>query len=135
QMQYTSENILIRPTGQTNDPNLILAITPEQAGWDYITFQARRLAQGQSWSFQTGANELAIVNLTGRYTVHSNRGAWQGIGGRKNVFTGAAHALYLPRQTDFTVTAAEAGESVAPWVPTTEDHAPWLIKPEDVPIS
>ncbi len=135
QMQYTSENILIRPTAQAEDPDLMLAITPESAGWDYISFQVRHLAQGQSWSFQTGENELALVNLNGRYTVHSNRGEWTGIGGRKNVFSSAAHALYLPRRTTFTITADEAGEFVATWVPTDQDHAPWLIKPEDVPIS
>ena len=135
QMQYTSENIVIRPTAQAEDPDLMLAITPESAGWDYISFQVRRLAQGQSWSFQTGEHELALVNLNGRYTVHSNRGEWTGIGGRKNVFGSAAHALYLPRRTTFTITADEAGEFVATWVPTDQDHAPWLIKPEDVPIS
>ncbi len=112
-MQYTSENILVHPLepGAADDPNLILSVTPEQAGWDYISFQVRRLASGESWSFETGENELAIVNLTGVYSVTSSRGDWQGIGGRENVFTSAAHALYLPRRTEFTVTA-EAGRRV-----------------------
>jgi 5-deoxy-glucuronate isomerase len=89
----------------------------------------------ETWSFQTGDNELALVNLTGHYAVHSNRGSWNGIGGRPNVFAGAAHALYLPRHTDFTVTAEMGGEFAVTWVPTDEDHEPWLIRPEDVPIS
>lgn len=134
-LQYTNNNILVHPQAYAHDPDLLLEITPETAGWDYISFQARQLAQGQSWSFQSGANELALINLTGRYTVKSNRGEWTGIGGRSSVFTGAAHALYLPRQTDFTITAEEAGEYAVTWVPTDEDHAPWLIKPADVPIS
>ena len=128
-MKYTAETVLVR--GQ-NDPELILSITPESAGWEYISFQARRLAKGASWSFDTGENEFAFVNLTGRYSVSSNRGDWQGIGGRANVFTGAAHALYLPRHTQLTVTAEEAGEFAVTWVPTDEDHDPWLIRPEDV---
>ncbi len=134
-MQYTSENILVKPTREGSDPDLIVSVTPERAGWEYISFQARRLAQGASWSFDTGENEFAFVNLTGRYTVETNRGVWQGIGGRENVFTGAAHALYLPRRTQLTVTAEEAGEFAVAWVPTDEDHDPWLIRPEDVPIS
>jgi 5-deoxy-glucuronate isomerase len=133
--QYTAENLLVRPQTYPSDPDLILSITPEAAGWDFISFQARRLATGQQWSWQTGENELALVNLTGRYAVTSNRGTWQGIGGRRNVFEGAAHALYLPRHTEFTVTAEEGGEFAVTWVPTDEDHAPWLIHPEDVPIS
>jgi len=135
QMQYTTENILVRPTQDPSDPDLILSVTPEQAGWDYIFFQARRLATGQGWSFSTGENELALVNFTGVYSVTSNRGEWHGIGGRANVFTGAAHALYLPRHTDFTITAEQGGNFAVTWVSTDEDHDPWLIKPEDVPIS
>ena len=134
-MQYTAENILIKPGVFANDPDLILSITPEQAGWEYISFQVRRLAANQSWSFQTGENELAIVNLSGHYAVDSNRGKWTGIGGRKTVFEGAAHALYLPRRTEFTITAEQAGEYAVTWTPTDQDNEPWLIKPEDVPTA
>ncbi len=134
-MQYTADNILVKPCVFPDDPDLILSITPQQADWEYISFQARRLAANQSWSFQSGENELAIVNLSGRYSIHSNRGQWSGIGSRKDVFEGAAHALYLPRHTEFTITAEEAGEYAVTWVPTDEDHEPWLIKPEDVEIS
>lgn len=133
--QYTSDNLLVRPHPDPDDPDLILSITPESAGWDFISFQARRLSTGGRWSFRTGENELALVNLTGRYRVDSNRGSWQGVGGRKNVFSAPAHALYLPRHTDFTVTAEEGGDFAVTWVPTNEDHAPWLIQPQDVPIS
>jgi 5-deoxy-glucuronate isomerase len=133
--QYTSQNLLVRPQDFAHDPDLILSITPAEVGWDYISFQARRLAMGQQWSWQTGENELALVNLNGRYSVASSRGRWQRIGGRRNVFEGAGHALYLPRHTDFTVTAEEGGEFAVTWVPTDEDHEPWLIHPEDVPTS
>ena len=64
-MQYTNENILVRPAADPNDPDLILSINPESAGWDYISFQARKLAAGASWSFASGENELAIVILSG----------------------------------------------------------------------
>lgn len=134
-MQYTPDNILACPVQDPRDPDLILSITPESAGWDHISFQARKLSPGASWSFETGECELAFVNLTGRYRVESNRGAWPDIGGRSSVFTGAAHALYLPRRTSFTVTAQEGGEFAVTWVPTDQDHAPWLIRPQDVPIS
>lgn len=134
-MQYTADNILVKPCVFPDDPDLILSITPKQAGWEYISFQARRLAANQSWSFESGDNELAIVNLSGRYSVSSNRGQWSGIGSRKDVFDGAAHALYLPRRTEFTITAEEGGEYAVAWVPTDEDHEPWLIKPEDVETS
>ena len=134
-MQYTPDNILVRSGSFSDDPDLILSITPEQAGWEYISFQVRRLAEGKSWSFETEENELVIVNLSGRYTVSSNRGKWSGIGGRKDVFAGAAHALYLPRHSIFTITAEQSGEYAVAWVPTDQDHEPWLIEPEDVTVS
>lgn len=134
-MRYSVENLVYRPVSDPDDPDRILAITPEQAGWRYLSFEARRLAQGGGWSFASGENELAIVNLSGRYTVRSNRGEWTGIGGRENVFTGAAHALYLPRGTEFEVKAEQGGEFAVAWAPTDQDHAPWLIRPEDVAVS
>jgi 5-deoxy-glucuronate isomerase len=133
--QYTAENVLVTPLTHTGDPGLRLSVTPETAGWDYISFQARRLETGQSWSFQTGESELALVNLTGTYSVNSNRGNWSNIGGRADVFESAAHALYLPRRTDLTVTAEQGGEFAVTWVPTDQDHEPWLILPKDVAIS
>jgi 5-deoxy-glucuronate isomerase len=131
-MQYTNSNLLIQPQQFPDDPGLLLSITPAQAGWKLISFQVRQLATGQSWSFETGSNEFALVNLDGRYAVHSNRGDWSGIGGRRSVFEGAAHALYLPRETELTVTAELGGQFAATWVPSNEDHEPWLIRPEDV---
>lgn len=134
-MRYTAENLLVRPEHHPDDPGLVLEITPERAGWDYLSFQARRLDQGASWRFDSEGCELALVNLSGRYAVRSNRGEWSGIGGRNNVFTGAAHALYLPRGTEFTVTAEQGGAFAVAWVPTDEDHEPWLIEPKDVAVS
>lgn len=131
-MQYDAANLLVRPVTDPADPGLILRITPELAGWEFIHFEVRRLAAGAQWSFATEGHELALVNLTGAYSVASNRGNWAGIGGRKDVFSKAAHALYLPRGTEFTVTAEQDGDFAVGWVPTDEDHEPWLIRPEQV---
>ncbi len=133
--QYTSQNLLINPAPHPKDPGLLLSITPESAGWTYISFQARHLSAGDSWSFETGDNELALVNLSGRYAVESNKGRWSGLGGRRSPFEGAAHALYLPRRTTFTVTSEAAGDFAVAWCPTDEDHDPWLITPETVPVN
>ncbi|MEX1019522.1 MAG: 5-deoxy-glucuronate isomerase [Litorilinea sp.] len=137
QRHYDHKALLVQPRAEDAgaDADLILEVTPEQAGWDFITFQARRLATGASWSFATGENELALINLTGVYSVESTRGNWSHIGGRKSVFESAAHALYLPRHTEFTVTAETDGEFAVTWVPTDVDHDPYLIRPADVDVS
>ncbi len=134
-MRYTAESILVGPQDDAADQGLILEVTPQSAGWEFISFQARRLDAGGVWTFDTGENEFALVNMSGRYRVESSRGTWEGIGGRADVFSGGGHALYLPRRTQLTVTAEQGGEFAATWVPTDEDHEPWLIRPEDVAVS
>ena len=133
-MQYTVENILVRPSTDPQDQDLILGVTPHSAGWDFISFQARRLSMGNQWSFNSSENELAIVILSGAISINSNRGNWDHIE-RENVWTSAATALYLPRGAEFTVTAARDSEFAVTWVPTDEDHEAWLIQPQDIPIS
>jgi 5-deoxy-glucuronate isomerase len=134
-MRYTSENLLVHPSLHPGDSDLILSITPESAGWEHISFLVRRLAQSHNWSFASGECELAIVDLGGRYAISSNRGEWRGFGSRENVFTGAGHVLYLPRRTNFTITAEVEGQFAIACVSTGEDHSPLLIRPQDVPIS
>jgi 5-deoxy-glucuronate isomerase len=129
--QYTAENLVIHP-GTSDDPDVIVEVTPAAAGWDTIHFQSRRLAQGRSWTFATGAHELALVVLGGTIDVASNRGHWLGLGQRTHVFAGLPCALYLPINTLLTVTAATDCEFAAAWVAADQEFAPRLITPAEV---
>jgi len=131
--QYTADNLVVHP-GNAADPDVIVAVTPANAGWDTINFQARRLAAGRAWTHQTGGSELALVVLGGTVDITSSRGAWQGVGQRPHVFAGLPYALYLPPHTDFTVTARTECEFAVTWVASDVDHAPVLVTPADVPI-
>src|SRR4029079_15065600 len=101
--QYDTTNLSVHPGGADSD--VIVEVTPELSGWDYIHFQGRRLAPGQSWNFATGEHELALVVLSGSIAVESNLGHWPRIGERKDVFSGPPAALFLPRRTTLAVTA------------------------------
>ncbi len=129
-MQYTADNLIVRPNPSGD---IAIDITPKSAGWDHIHFQVRRLQKGASWSFSTGENELALINITGEYHIHTDRGEWH-IGGRKNVFESAAHALVLPRRTAFTIRAEQGGEFAVTWAATDRDIAPLHITPDRVSI-
>jgi 5-deoxy-glucuronate isomerase len=131
--QYTAENLVIH-SGKPGDPDIIVEVTPANAGWDTIHFQARRLQAGKAWSFQSGGNELAIIMFGGMVDVASSRGAWQGVGGRAHVFAGLPYALYLPPHTDFTVTALTDCEFAVTWVASKAEHDPVLVTPADVTI-
>lgn len=130
---YQLENLLVR-SGSAADPQVLVEVTPQTAGWDTIYFQARRLGRGETWTFETAQHELALVALGGVFEVQSNRGRWQDIGRRHDVFSGLPHALYLPVQTSFTVTATSDCEFAAAWVATDQEYAPKLITPAQVTV-
>jgi 5-deoxy-glucuronate isomerase len=132
-MQYDSSNLVISP-GRARDPQVVVEITPERAGWEYIHFQVRRLERDQACSFATGEHELALIMLGGRVDVASNRGAWRNIGARANVFAGLPHALYLPRHTTFTVTAQDESEFAVAWVVADQDYQPQVITPAAIEV-
>ncbi|HKF35428.1 MAG TPA: 5-deoxy-glucuronate isomerase, partial [Ktedonobacteraceae bacterium] len=102
--QYDSNNLVVHP-GNSIDPDVVVEVTPELAGWDYISFQLRHLPADRSWTFATGDREMAIVVLSGRIGVESDRGQWSRVGKRDSVFSGLPYALYLPRHTRLTVNA------------------------------
>lgn len=131
--KYDVDNLIVHP-GNSTDPNIVVEVTPEAVGWDYIHFQLRRFSTQQPWSHATGDYEMAIVPLSGSIRVESNRGQWSHIGTRENVFSGLPYALYLPRQTSLTVYAESACEYAVALAPTDQDHEPRLITPDDITV-
>lgn len=110
-------------------------ITPASAGWENLNFSAVKLSKGQTWSFDTQDNELALIILGGKCDVTSSAGNWQGIGSRVDVFHGMPTTLYLPRKTSFTIKAlSDAVDFACGWAKTDKDYPAVLVKPEDVVV-
>jgi 5-deoxy-glucuronate isomerase len=112
-----------------------LHITPASAGWESLSFAARKMQRGARWERETGENELALVVLGGTCRVESNRGAWESVGRRSSVFHGMPYTLYLPRRTRFTITAISAELELAyGWAESAADFPARLVRPEEVEI-
>lgn len=110
-------------------------ILKEEAGWEYLNFEARLMKQGETWTGHTGNNEYGIILLGGDYKVKTDRGSWETINGRKDVFSGIAHALYLPRQTAFEFTAeSEILDLGYGWCETDQDHPARFKTPDEAAI-
>ncbi len=131
--QYTADNLVVHP-GNSTDSDLVVEVTPDAAGWESISFCVRRLAAGRTWSFETTGHELALIVLGGTIDVDTNRGQWQGLGRRADVFSGLPYALYLSRDTELTVRAAAGAEFAVAWVRADRDFAPKLITPAQIPV-
>ena len=111
------------------------SVTREEAGWQYLNFQARLMKQAETWIGDTGENEYGIILLSGNYSVKSNKGHWKTINGRKDVFSGIAHTLYLPMHTTFEITAESEMLDIAyGWCATDMDLDPVFKTPDQAEI-
>ena len=112
----------------------VMEIASQPAGFDYLTFEVRRLKAGESHEGATHSNELGIVALGGRFRAQSSAGNWESVGGRANVFSGMPWALYLPVNTRFTLTALTDCDLAFCYCRAEYAHPPALISPENVRI-
>ena len=110
------------------------AATRNAFGFEYLSFETRKLAKGESLASDNGANELAIVMLGGVCSVESSEGAWPEVGGRRHVFDGKPHTLYLPTGTQFQVRAATDCELALCYCRAEERFPARLISPDEVEV-
>lgn len=128
----SKSHLLIKPN---SDSKVYQKITPKSANWESLYFEARTMNEGETWEHYTEDNEMVIVLLGGNFKVESDKGSWETINGRKDVFSGVAHTLYLPRQTKFTLTATSKDLDIGyGWCFSNEDFPPKFVKPEDTPV-
>lgn len=110
-------------------------VDPASAGWEHLHFAARKLSAGKSWSGTTAENEMAIVVLGGTCRIETDKGAWDSIGRRPDVFHGMPYTMYLPRRTSFKVEAVNSMVNLGyGWAAASRDYSPRLITPGEVEI-
>ena len=108
-------------------------IKHENVGWKWLKFEARMMKKGHEWTHQTGTDELVIVLLGGKFKVSSNRGSWETINARKNIFCGIVHTLYLPPSTQFKLTATSDTLYVGyGWCFIEGSFGPKFVKPASI---
>lgn len=110
-------------------------VSAAEAGWTHLNFEARLMRKGEIWEGNTGKNEYGFILLSGNYSMKTNVGNWKTTNGRKNVFAGMAHTLYLPAGIAFSLTAtSEILDIAAGWC-LASAHFPAKFKtPEEVAV-
>jgi 5-deoxy-glucuronate isomerase len=103
----------------------------------WLGLEILRLEPGEAWQGSSGSGEAALVPLSGKCSV-SVDGAysakWSGVGGRPDMFSAPPWAVYIPRQTQLTVTAESVLELAIAKAPCDRDLPPAVVRPEDVKI-
>jgi 5-deoxy-glucuronate isomerase len=112
------------------ESRVLVSVTPQQAGWRYVRFAVRQIGAKDSWRGATANEELCLVLLEGRCRV-----SWDGveseIGPRRDVFSGYPHAVYLPRNTRFTIDALERTVVADCRAPSAKEYPARAIAPQD----
>lgn len=118
--------IKARPTGRE-----IVNLTPEQAGWAFVGFQAIRLGLGETETISTGERELCIVVLTGSVDITVDGQTFAAMGTRNSVFEPVSPAaLYIPAGAGVAVHALRAAEIALCFAPSGgQKHPVRLIDP------
>ena len=123
--------LLIRSREPRDASGVMLEVTPETGGLDYITFVVRRIEQGGTWRGMTDGQECCLVLLTGFCTVTWDDGARCELGPRAGVFASYPHALYLPSGHHFSLRAQTRTEIAECRALSDKKLEPRLIRPED----
>ncbi len=133
-MLNASSELLIRPTASDGSSVQAMLVTRERSGFDYLTFRAQRLTKDETFSDETGDNELGLVVLGGRCSVESSAGSWSNFGGRAHVFNGLPYALYLPIETAFTVQAVTDCDLALCFCRAEGKYPGRLVTPDEIEV-
>lgn len=108
---------------------------PGEAGLEQLGLAVVRLAKGESYQAESGDREIAAVILSGVCDAEAGGRSWSGLGGREDVFSGKATAVYIPAGAQFSLTAASDHVEVALCsAPGGEAGAfePYVVTPDEV---
>ena len=108
-------------------------VTPQTHPVERIDFGMLRLEAGQTYEIASGANELGLVALSGRFSVQIDGEEFVGLGGRKNVFEGRATSVYAPCESQVTIRSESNDLEIAICrAPTDQRYPARVVRPEEV---
>jgi 5-deoxy-glucuronate isomerase len=129
-----TKSLLIKPALSKAGFGETMLVTPESTGYQYLTLSIRRLSRGEKFQCETGAAELGMVILGGRCSVESTAGSWPNIGSREHVFDGLPTAVYLPLETQLTVSADTDCELALCYSRAEKTFPARLVLPEEIEV-
>ena len=129
-------NLLLKPDQDLDATGEVFSITQQSAGWETISLRHIRLEEGQAHVHSAPREELVLVSLGGLFSVRAGGQRWDRVGGRKDVFSGMPHALYLPVGLDKVEIRAESGKCELAICGTIAERTfpAALIEPPDVDV-
>ena len=114
----------------------LVAVTPESAGWKFVSFAVYRMQAGSGIADATGNDEAAIIVLTGKCDVSVDDQLFRGCGTRDQLFAKIpAWTVYAPRAARWTVRAVtDTLIAIAKSPVAGAKRTPKVVKPDDVAV-
>jgi 5-deoxy-glucuronate isomerase len=109
-----------------------LDITPKTADWRYLSFRVVALGAGEAAEFETGADEVVVVPLSGTgICSFANQGhPFE----RSSVFAGPTDIFYLPPTTRCSIKAGEATELAIGGAPAEGRQPARVIRRSEIAV-
>ncbi|RYE04271.1 MAG: 5-deoxy-glucuronate isomerase [Sphingomonadales bacterium] len=126
-------SLLVHPRAPDAE-GIVLEVTPESAGWEYVGFRVVKLAAGKGYAHREAGREACLVILSGVVSVEAGGETFAQLGGRSSVFEGAATSVYVPAGADYTITAVSDAEVAICTAPGTGAGKARVIRSEDVEV-
>jgi len=101
--------LLVRPH-VSDARGVVLDVTPESAGWDYVGFRVVKLQAGQSHDGLDAGRETCLVILSGTVSVAADEEHFEALGSRASVFDGLPTSVYVPASLAYAIHAATDAE-------------------------
>ncbi|WMT87592.1 5-deoxy-glucuronate isomerase [Pelagibacterium sp. 26DY04] len=120
-------DLLIKPTRTRGK---VIDVTPASAGWAYVGFALHRLAPGETVAETTGEREVCLVFVAGTGAVSAGGERLGEMGGRMSPFDGKPAAVYVPGNSEWSVTAASELEFAVCSAPALTGREVKVIGPD-----
>ena len=118
-------------TGAGSDP---VVVTPESAGWVHCGLRVVRLGPGESRSFATSDDEVAVVPLSGGGVTVEIDGVTFELAGRRSVFERVSDWAYAPIESVVELSTDEGCEVALASARAETRHEPAAVAALDVPV-
>jgi 5-deoxy-glucuronate isomerase len=113
--------------------NGLVSVTPESAGWRYVSFNVLRIPSGGRFLLETEGSEACIVVLGGRCAVRIGEVGWPHVGERATPFDGPPHAVYAPPGVTVEIAAHSGAVEIAIGsAPAERGEAARYIRPAEM---
>lgn len=99
---------------------------------DKLEFGILELKAGESYTYNGGENETAMIILSGRATFAFGGTVWENVGVRRSVFEGKACSVYFPRRLTVTVSTDWSVKMAVCRTAIDEDTQPQLLGQDTV---